>query len=41
MCLGEHNWTNHRFRHREAARLMFSYASSEIPRLQMQPWASL
>jgi predicted membrane protein len=41
MGLEAHNWAKYRFSHREAARFMFSHISNEIPRLQMQPWASL
>jgi len=41
MGLEAHNWAKHRFSHREAARFMFSHISNHIPRLQIQPWASL
>jgi hypothetical protein len=41
MGLEAHNWVKHRFSHREAARFMFSYISNDIPRLQIQPWATL
>ena len=41
MGLEAHNWSKHRFSHREAARFMFSHISTDIPRLQIQPWATL
>jgi hypothetical protein len=41
MGLEAHNWVKHRFSHREAAHFMFSYISNDIPRLQIQPWATL
>jgi hypothetical protein len=41
MGLDAHNWSKHRFSNREAARFMFSHISKDIPRLQIQPWATL
>ena len=41
MGLDAHNWSKHRFSHREAARFMFSHISKDIPRLQIQPWVTL
>jgi hypothetical protein len=41
MGLEAHNWSKHRFSHREACRFMFSHISNDVPRLQIQPWTNL